>query len=208
MTKKIKNLLFFLIPLFIAFCFASVFIVNWYKMSQCNEASEYIFASQDYPVMRINLYGSSEDFGIQTFSGSVAILDSAGVEIARIERSWKKDGIELVFRKAVFNGKTFYFPKLIQSLEYDPFSNSWKKSGSSSDLTRYYMEDGECLLYNSSGDENIRNSLNIISSYSLSLLSGLSNGACCDYRIDLTQCEKGKIYTVIMNRNGELLLIS
>lgn len=101
--------------------------------------------ASDGQLLRIMLYGSSENPEGETVSAHISVLDLQGTEIAVIERSWPKAYLAVDFRKASFLGKSYFFPEVIYGTDSVSVRASVFERHTGSFLDRYYIENGKCL---------------------------------------------------------------
>ncbi len=198
---KILCLIFLVLSVFLIFCFLDfIFILKLKNFSKT------LSFPNDLPIMQVVFYGKSEDLGMNTLSARISILDSSGNDVSVIERSWKNDGIEILFKKTEFSGFSFYFPKRIYGKNYDSFTNLWKIESGGTNLIPYYMENQKCLLYNPIEKNVFSENLFKTADFSLNRFSVFSNKYTSDIVIDLTKCEHGKVYSIVINQEGKLVL--
>ena len=201
-----KNLKISLISLLILI-FLFFLLFDAISIHSLKNHSENLIVPLDYPIMRIVFFGKSEDAGIKTLSAKFSILDFNGSEVSVIERSWKSDALELVFKKVRFGKKVFYFPQKIYGMNYDSFKNSWKTENSGINLVPYYLENGQCLLYNSVTKNDFAKKLYKIADFAFTRISIFSKKYCSQEKIMLTNFNPAQIYNVVINGEGELEIL-
>jgi len=118
---------------------------DFYRFRVCFGAGKRIPPFTDAVPVRFLLYGSSGD----TVSAAFYLFDSAHKELAAVERSWNGSSLYIDFVSARFNGICIYFPRRIYSTPQG--FNALKVYRSGTQLSRYYMNSGECLLYDFEG---------------------------------------------------------
>lgn len=198
---KIGFLIFLVISVFLLFC-----LLDFISILKLKNFAKSLSFPNDLPIMQVIFYGKSEDLGMNTLSARISILDSSGNDVSVIERSWKNDGIEIFFKKTDFSGFSFYFPKHIYGKNYDSFTNSWKIESGGTNLIPYYMENKKCLLYNPIEKNKLSEELFKTADFSLNRFSVFSNKYTSDVVIDLSKCEHGKVYSIVINKSGNLVL--
>lgn len=100
----------------------------------------------DHQVLRIMLYGSSDNPEGETVSAKISVLDRNGSEIAVIERSWPDPYLSVDFRSAEFLNHKYFFPEMIYGSSTVANYRKFFKRNYGTNLDRYYMENYECLL--------------------------------------------------------------
>ena len=68
------------------------------------------------------------------------------------------------------------------------------------------MENKKCLLYNPIEKNNLSEELFKTADFSLNRFSVFSNKYTSDVVIDLSKCEHGKVYSIVINKSGNLVL--
>ena len=91
---KIGFLIFLVISVFLLFC-----LLDFISILKLKNFAKSLSFPNDLPIMQVVFYGKSEDLGMNTLSARISILDSSGNDVSVIERSWKNDGIEILFKK-------------------------------------------------------------------------------------------------------------
>ncbi len=156
----------------------------------------------NYQVLRIVFYGFSETSDGSTVSANISILDRAGQEVVKIERSWPDDFLAADFSCAEFGENTYFFPEKIYGTN-SVFSRRnifSKKEGTY--LVPYYLENRKCLL-GCTPDE--KRNLFKIASFGLNPFSLLLPGLSKLYTINLSGCRPGVFYGIFAE-NGILSL--
>lgn len=133
-------------------------------------------------ILRVILFGSSENPEGETVSAKIAVLDYNGSEIAVIERSWPKPYLAVDFRSASFLQNTYFFPEKIYGTSSVSESKNIFERHSSSYLDRYYIKKSRCLLGN--------NELQKKAMFSFFKFALNKN------TVNLSSCEIGKYYGV------------
>ncbi len=144
-------------------------------------------------ILRIMLYGSSENPDGETVSAKISVLDRNGSEIAVIERSWPQLYLAVTFRSASFLNKTYFFPERIYGTNSVSVSKNILERKSSSYFIRYFIENNQCFL---GTDDFQRKGLFRIFYFALNKTT-----------VNLSGCETGKNYGVFAE-NGKLIVRS
>ena len=142
-------------------------------------------------LLRIMLYGSSENPEGQTVSAKISILNRNGREIACVERSWPKPYLAVDFRYSAFMGNNYYFPEKIYGTSSVSVSRSILERNSSSYLERYYINNHHCLL----GTDDFQQKV----------LYRFFTFAVNKNTVNLSDCETGKYYGVFAEK-GRLIV--
>lgn len=184
--------------------FIFYFISNFIWLFCCLNYSNSIYLPDNYEIMRIKIYGSSDFSTNETVSANISILNTDEVECAVIERSWS--GTSIAIDCFSFNNK-FFFPKKIYGTNYDSEKGKFSSGRKGTLLTPYYLENNKCLLLGFGFSDNQMENLHSIVKYSLSKFSSFLGVFSKKVIIDLSRCENGKIYSVIVNPNGNIILL-
>lgn len=184
--------------------FIFYFISNFIWLFCCLNYSNSIYLPDNYEIMRIKIYGSSDFSTNETVSANISILNTDEVECAVIERSWS--GTSIAIDCFSFNNK-FFFPKKIYGTNYDSEKGKFSSGRKGTLLTPYYLENNKCLLLGFGFSDNQMEKLHSIVKYSLSKFSSFLGVFSKKVIIDLSRCEIGKIYSVIVNPNGNIILL-
>ena len=86
--------------------FIFYFISNFIWLFCCLNYSNSIYLPDNYEIMRIKIYGSSDFSTNETVSANISILNTDEVECAVIERSWS--GTSIAIDCFSFNNKFFF----------------------------------------------------------------------------------------------------
>ena len=184
--------------------FIFYFISNFIWLFCCLNYSNSIYLPDNYEIMRIKIYGSSDFSTNETVSANITILNTDEVECAVIERSWS--GTSIAIDCFSFNNK-FFFPKKIYGTNYDSEKGKFSSGRKGTLLTPYYLENNKCLLLGFGFSDKQMENLHSIVKYSLSKFSSFLGVFSKKVIIDLSRCEIGKIYSVIVNPNGNIILL-
>lgn len=205
--KEHKSLLrYFLIFFDIIFVFLFiVLLINTVLFFRCR------YLAKDLPeqtplLMRIYLYGSSENQDGSTVSANISILDSSSSEIAVIERSWNGTFLAIDFTTVSFYGKKFYFPQKIYGTDsvYSKYYPLEKKNGSL--VSPYYLENKKCLFFGTGYTVEQRSDLYTLAVFSKSPLSYIMPYFSKKITVNLSRCQSGKNYGLYLDRFGNLVL--
>jgi len=185
--KTISAVIVFLF--FVTCCFYS------YRFLRCFADSRNIRKINPYDMVHFTLFGSSED----TVSGKFTLYNTAGREVAEIERSWNAEDLSLEFTAACFNDRQFIFP-------YEIYGNSNERKTSGTLLGSYFMEHGECLLLSPAYSAKERRALYHLAVFAFARSKSYLNRFSRQYTVDLYSCVAGKEYMVIVSQTGMLQL--
>lgn len=158
---------------------------------------------QEY--LRVRLYGSSSSPDGNTVSASFSIVDSAGNEIAAIERSWSGNYLSVDFVETSIKGKYFIFPLRIYGKERIMETNKDRHGGTL--LEKYYDDNFQCLLpgYGSSLYE--RQELYKIARFATKKLYIVpAFGHTATYSIDLSECKTELYYSIQILPDGKIVV--
>ena len=159
-----------------------------------------------FQMVRIILYGSSQEKSGDTISGRIALMDTNGNEIAVMERSWQGSYLFMDFTKTDISGKNLYFPCMVRSADkiYEKKSKLSRPKGTY--LYPYYIENHQCLLYSGFDEENIRNSLYKIARFAkhpgIMYFSNFTKTVV----VNLSACQSGVYYGIFVDEDGKLIL--
>ncbi len=200
MNKSKSKVFFVKIILFLvaAFC-----LFNILSFVDCILSSKNI-SMEGEEILRIRFFGNSEEIGTNTVSANVAVLDSAGTEIAVIERSWNGNFLAVDFIRTELSNSVFYFPLDvygITSISKDSKSDfKLKKIGSN--LSKYYIDFNRCLLVQ---PLQLQKKLFKIADFSLNPFIFVSLFFSKKETLRLHECEGGKTYGIYI-KNGSFYL--
>ncbi len=144
-------------------------------------------------ILRIMLFGSSENPEGETVSAKISVLDRSGSEIAVIERSWPQLYLAVTFRSASFLNRTYFFPEQIFGTNSVSVSSRILERKSSSYFVRYFVKNHQCFL---GVDDFQRKGLYRIFYFALNRTT-----------VNLSGCETGRNYGVFAE-NGKLIVRS
>lgn len=156
----------------------------------------------NHQILRIILFGSSENPEGDTVSANITLLDRGGNDFAVIERSWPKEFLAVDFADVDFKGHNYYFPEKIYGTNSVVSRNSLIKRKQGTNLVPYYMENGICLF---GVTEKEQKNLYKLARFAFSPLSFILCGISKRYTVNLSLCSPG-IYYGIYVENGKLSL--
>lgn len=183
----------------------AVLLINMISFFNCIKFSKNM-RTEPSMLMRIHMYGHSEQEENSTVSANITLLDSALSEISTIERSWNGTFLAIDFSTTCFWNNTFYFPLKVYgtdtvSSKYNYFS---PKKGTK--LSPYYIENRECLLSGANRSVNDKKYLKKLKYFSTSPLAFFLKGFAKKITVNLSRCESGKTYGLFITESGELML--
>ena len=182
----------------IAFFINSISVLNVITASKTLE-------SPSFQIVRVLLYGSSQEDSGDTLSGRISLMDTKGNEIAVIERSWPGVYLFIDFTKSNISGKNFYFPYLIRSTEKLYEKNNKLKRRKGTYLYPYFMENRQCLLFNSSENEKSRRDLYKVAKFSKNPGIMYFSDITKNIVVNLSECQSGIYYGIFINEEGKLV---
>lgn len=195
----IKAKIAFFIPVIIVF-----YIIYWgFTLSKVYTAAKSIPDSTEKELLRINIFGNSQREGENTVSATFSLIDSSGSETAVIERSWVGNYLTVDFYKVSINKKIFYFPAEISSKD-QIFEGKRRRKGTS--LSRYYDENGQCMLLGFASTKKQRHKLYDISSFANGSLKVPRFYSVKKIGMDLSFCRTGVYYSIRVEKDGNLKL--
>ncbi len=152
-------------------------------------------------LLRVKIYGSSQTQTEKTVSATFAIIDSAGNEIAAIERSWAGSYLSVDFNILTVCGKQFVFPERIEGRS-NILMNGRFPAKKSTKLDRYYNENGQCLLLGFGSTLRNRERLYAISKMANNRLPIINLWLKKTVTVDLSNCVDGKYYSITKSGSG------
>lgn len=168
-------------------------------------SSNNCYGNNGQELLRIMIYGSSISDEGNTVSGTFSIIDSNGNEIAVIERSWSGAYLFVDFLQTKINNNYYTFPGTIYGKNriFEINKNSFKGT----DLSRYYNENGQCMLLGYGSSLRERKSLYRIANFTLKkypFIDFLKKRN--SITLDLSGCRTGFYYSISSTENGNLLV--
>lgn len=201
-----KKLIFTKIFHFVIVFVITVMFINCIFCFSCFRFSSELtdYANTQLELLRIKIYGASSSKEGDTVSGTFSIIDTAGNEIAVIERSWNGSYLAVEFCKINLNGNSFVFPTKIygkQNIIED--NKEWEKGTS---LRKYYTENRQCLLYGFGSTLRQRKTLYFISLMSLKKVSMINSYFTSFYSVDLSECKTNRYYSISCDKHGNMFV--
>ena len=159
--------------------------------------------------LRIKIYGSSTDSEINrnsgsTVSGTFAIIDSNGNEIAVIERSWSGSYLAVEFARVGVDNKYFIFPSRIYGKNRIIEERRERFHGTL--LEKYYDDYGQCMLLGYGSTLSHRKKLYKIAAFATGKYPVPSFGLVNRFSIDLSGCRPDRYYSISFNEDGSYVL--
>ena len=187
-------LLFFAWVLFVFVSYISIYHV-------ANQQKQ--FTQQE--LLRVRIYGSSSSSDGNTISAAFSIVDSAGNEIAAIERSWSGNYLSVDFVEAAFKEKYFIFPLRIYGKERIMETKKDRHGGT--ELEKYYDDNGQCLLLGYGSSLYERQQLFKIARFATKKLIIVPTfNHTTTYSIDLSECKNDIYYSIQILSNGKIIV--
>ena len=168
-------------------------------------AAEQLNQSNQQEFLRVKLYGSSSSSDGNTISASFSIVDTAGNEIAVIERSWSGNYLSVDFAEACFKDKFYIFPVCIYGKERILETKKDKHGGTL--LEKYYDDNGQCLLLGYGSSLYERQLLYKIARFAnKKLLVVPPFGHTTIYSVDLSECKNDIYYSIQILSDGKIVV--
>ncbi|MCR4735648.1 MAG: hypothetical protein K5829_11650 [Treponema sp.] len=201
MGKKNSNLFFLYLFPFILISFA---LYNFIEYAVCYKSIYNLPEVRNEELMRIKIYGSSDNGMGSTVSATFSIIDSNGNEIAVIERSWSGSYLSVEFSQIAMAGKKFLFPaRIFGNNQILSSRNKYRKVTS---LEKYYNDNSQCMLLGSGSSYEDRKYLYRISRLATKDLPVIDFGYKNIYTVDLSACKTGVYYSIFQDSFGNLVL--
>ena len=150
---------------------------------------------------RIKIYGSGSD---ETVSGTFAIIDSNGNEIAVIERSWSGSYLAVEFARVGIEGKYFIFPSRIYGKNRIVEERRERSHGTT--LEKYYDDYGQCMLLGYGSSLKQRKQLYRIASFATGKYTIPVFGLATRFSIDLSACRPNRYYSISFSADGDYVV--
>lgn len=168
--------------------------------------------SQNIPqeFLRIKIYGSSSlSTGPSvsegnTLSGTFAIIDSNGNEIAVIERSWGGSYLAVEFARVTAGGKYFIFPSRIYGKNRIIEERRERTKGTL--LEKYYNDYGQCMLLGYGSTLRERKQLYKIAAFATGKYRVPRFGLATSFSVDLSNCRPDRYYSISFTANGDYIV--
>lgn len=161
--------------------------------------------------LRIKVYGSSYDTDASgtvssngSVSGTFAIIDSNGNEIARIERSWSGSYLAVEFARINVDGKRFIFPSRIYGKSRIIEERRERSHGTL--LEKYYDDYGQCMLLGYGSSLKQRKQLYKIAAYATGKYPVPGFGLVTRFSIDLSGCHPERYYSIRFDENENFIV--
>lgn len=151
--------------------------------------------------LRIKIYGSGSD---ETVSGTFAIIDSNGNEIAVIERSWSGSYLAVEFARVGIEGKYFIFPSRIYGKNRIVEERRERSHGTT--LEKYYDDYGQCMLLGYGSSLKQRKQLYRIASFATGKYTIPVFGLATRFSIDLSTCRPNRYYSISFSADGDYVV--
>lgn len=151
--------------------------------------------------LRIKIYGSGSD---ETVSGTFAIIDSNGNEIAVIERSWSGSYLAVEFARVGIEGKYFIFPSRIYGKNRIVEERRERSHGTT--LEKYYDDYGQCMLLGYGSSLKQRKQLYRIASFATGKYTIPFFGLATRFSIDLSACRPNRYYSISFSADGDYVV--
>ena len=194
----------FLITVFFMLVFVWVFFIFVSYISIYN-ASEQLEQPTQQEFLRVKLYGSSSSSDGNTISASFSIVDTAGNEIAVIERSWTGNYLAVDFAETSFKDKFYIFPVRIYGKERILETKKDRHGGTL--LEKYYDDNGQCLLLGYGSSLYERQLLYKIARFATRKLVVVPPfGHTTIYSVDLSECKNDVYYSIQILPDGKIVV--
>ena len=187
-------ILFFIWVLFIFVSYISVY-----------HASEQINSLNQQEFLRVRIYGSSSSSDGNTISASFSIMDTAGNEIAAIERSWSGNYLSIDFVEACFKDNFYIFPVRIYGKERIMETKRDRHGGTL--LEKYYDDNEQCLLLGYGSSLYERQELFKIARFATKKYFLVPTfGHTATYSVDLSECKNDVYYSIQILQDGKIIV--
>lgn len=204
MKSKTNTIKEFFFTIFVMLLFTWVLFVFVTFLSVYHAAAQ-IRQPNQQEFMRVRLYGSSSTADGNTISASFKIMDTAGNEIAAVERSWSGNYLSVDFVESSFRDKFFIFPVRIYGKERIMETKKDRHGGSL--LEKYYDDNGQCLLLGYGSTLYERQELYKIAAFATKkYLIVPSFGHTTTYSIDLSECKNDVYYSIQILSDGRIVV--
>lgn len=204
MKSKTNTIKEFFFTIFVMLLFTWVLFVFVTFLSVYHAAAQ-IRQPNQQEFMRVRLYGSSSTADGNTISASFKIMDTAGNEIAAVERSWSGNYLSVDFVETSFRDKFFIFPVRIYGKERIMETKKDRHGGSL--LEKYYDDNGQCLLLGYGSSLYERQELYKIAAFATKkFLIVPSFGHTTTYSIDLSECKNDVYYSIQILSDGRIVV--
>ena len=180
-------------------CFVFVSYISVYHATEQSKQQ----TQQEF--LRVKLYGSSSSVDGNTISAAFSIMDTAGNEIAAIERSWSGNYLSVDFVEAAFKDKYFIFPVRIYGKER--IMETYKEKRGGTLLEKYYDDNGQCLLLGYGSTLYERQELYKIAAFATKKYYIVPTlGHTTVYSVDLSECKTDIYYSIQILADGKIVV--
>ena len=199
--KLLSPLITLIVIAYIVFC-------CWSYLSCWNSAAS-LPSNIPQEFLRIKIYGSSTDSEMSgaagsTVSGTFAIIDSNGNEIAVIERSWSGSYLAVEFALVGTEGKYFVFPSRIYGKNRIIEERRERSHGTL--LEKYYDDYGQCMLLGYGSSLRHRKHLYKVAAFATGKYKVPAFGLVSRFSIDLSGCRPDRYYSISFDENGRYVV--
>lgn len=177
-----------------------VFFTCWAYLA-CWTSAAALPSNVPQEFLRIKIYGSGSD---ETVSGTFAIIDSNGNEIAVIERSWSGSYLAVEFARVGIEGKYFIFPSRIYGKNRIVEERRERSHGTT--LEKYYDDYGQCMLLGYGSSLKQRKQLYRIASFATGKYTIPVFGLATRFSIDLSACRPNRYYSISFSADGDYVV--
>lgn len=190
-------------PLIILLATAYVVFSCWAYLACWNSAS-LLVGNVPQEFVRIKIYGSSYESEGNTVSGTFAIIDSNGNEIAVIERSWAGSYLAVEFALINIDEKYFIFPSRIYGKNHIIEERRERSHGTL--LEKYYNDYGQCMLLGYGSTLRQRKLLYKIAAFATGKYKVPAFGLVTRFSIDLSGCRPDRYYSISFSADGDYVV--
>ena len=198
---KNKNYFFRLLSPLVTLAAITYIVFTCWSYLSCWTSAATLPSNVPQEFLRIKIYGSSSD---ATVSGTFAIIDSNGNEIAVIERSWSGSYLAVEFARVGVDGKYFIFPSRIYGKNRIVEERRERSHGTF--LEKYYDDYGQCMLLGYGSTLKQRKQLYRIATFATGKYAIPAFGLANRFSIDLSACRPDRYYSISFNSDGSYLL--
>ena len=204
MEKKSNPLKEFFLTILFLILLAWVLLV-FVSFISVYSASEQLNQPTQQEYLRVRIYGSSSSADGNTISAAFSIVDTAGNEIAAIERSWSGNYLSVDFVETRFRDKFFIFPLRIYGKERIMETNKDRHGGIL--LEKYYDDNDQCLLLGHGSSLYERQELYKIARFATKKFYVIPTfGHTTTYSIDLSECKTDVYYSIQIMSDGKIVV--
>ncbi len=199
-------------PLITIIIIGYVIFTCWSYLS-CWNAAVTLPSNIPQEFLRIKIYGASYDLDsglaeqtstTASISGTFAIIDSNGNEIAVIERSWSGSYLAVEFARIGINSKYFVFPSRIYGKNRIIEERRERSHGTL--LEKYYNDYGQCMLLGYGSSLKQRKLLYKIAAFATGKYPVPAFGLVTRFSVDLSDCKPEHYYSISFNEKGQCVI--